>query len=190
MRHHLRSDACRARLERIEAALCDPGMVVAGEIPQGRLRKRVRRRWKALKRGLARHETDPAALHALRIAAKKARYATETLSPLLGLQPAAPLRDLKKLQDALGEHRDATEASDWLDRLGEPLGPVLKARLSAPIERVRQQRLRQVARLADRIVVPDLAPRAQVSRRRPRGRPAPAGGGSARRAAGRRGASR
>jgi len=190
LRRHLRSEACRARLERIEAALCAPGLVVAEEIPQGRLRKRVRRRWKALRRGLARHDTDPAALHALRIAAKKARYASETLSPLLGVDLAAPLQDLKKLQDVLGEHRDATEALGWLDRLGEPLGPVLKARLSVPVERVRQRRLRQLVRLADRIAVPDLLPRARVSGRRSRGRRPPAGGGSARPAAGRRGASR
>jgi CHAD domain-containing protein len=190
LRKHLRSESCRHRLERIEATLRDPGLVEEEEIRDALLRKRLRRRWKALGRRLARHGTEPEALHALRIAAKKARYASETLSPLLGVDLTSPLQDLKALQDALGEHRDATEALDWLDRLGEPLGPVLKARLVAPVERVRTKRLKQLGRLADRFAVPDLAAPGSVSRGRRRGRRSPGGAAAARPAAGRRAASR
>jgi CHAD domain-containing protein len=190
LRKHLHSESCRSRLERIDATLRDPGLVAAEEIPGQLLRRRVRRRWKSLGRRLARHGTDPEALHALRIAAKKARYASETLSPLLGVDLTAPLQDLKALQDALGEHRDATEALEWLDRLGEPLGPILKARLVAPAERVRTKRLKQLGRLAGRFAVPDLAAPPAVSRGRRRGRLSPAGGAAARPAAGRRAASR
>lgn len=190
LRNHLRSEACRSRLQRIDATLQDPGLFVQDQIPDALLRRRVRRRWKVLQRGLARRGTDAAALHALRIAAKKARYASEVLSPLLDLDLAVPMRGLKSLQDALGEHRDATEALDWLDRLGEPLGPVLETGLASSVERVRAKRMKQVRRLAGRFDVPDLAPRAAVSRRPRRGHRSRAGGAPAIRSGGRRGVSR
>jgi CHAD domain-containing protein len=188
LQEHLASATFHARLERISATLTERRLVAEQECPDALLRKRLRRRWKVLRRRLARHDRDPAALHALRIAAKNARYASEGLAPLLGLELKQALKDLRKLQEALGEHRDATEALDWLDGLGEPLGPVLKTRLAAPIERVRAKRLKQLARLGERFELPDLTGRAPVSRTRV-GR-SPAGGGRARPAAGRRGASR
>ena len=188
LQEHLASGTCSARLERIAATLNDRRLVPEQVCPDALLRKRLRRRWKRLHTRLASHDQDAAALHALRIAAKNARYASEDLSPLLGLELKPALKDLRKLQDALGEHRDATESLDWLDGLGEPLGPVLKARLVAPVERVRAKRLKQIARLGERFEVPDLAARAPLSRER--AARSPAGGGCARPAAGRRGASR
>lgn len=190
LQEHLGSAACLERLARIAATLRDGRLVAQTEVPDELLRRRLRRRWLALGRGLAADEPDPAALHALRIAAKKARYASETLSPLLGLELGPSIKDLKKLQGVLGEHRDATEALDWLTRLGEPLGPVLAARLEGPIERVRLGNLKKLERLARRYAVPDLAPRAPVSRGPRRGRRSPSGAARARRAGGRRGASR
>ena len=187
---HMGSEACRERLERIEATLKDRRLVKGEDCPGALLRRRVRRRWKALQRRLGDVGQDPRELHKLRIAAKNARYASETLSPLLGLEVRSPLRELKKLQDALGEHRDATEALGWLDRLGEPLGPVLEARLAAPIEHVRTKRLKQLARFGERFEMPDLRPGAALKRSRTPGRRSPAGDGSARPATGRRAASR
>ncbi len=169
LQEHLRSEACRARLERIAAALGDRRLVIEQECPDELLRRRLRRRWKVLHRRLASHDHDSAALHALRIAAKNARYASEGLSPLLGIDLRSSLKELRKLQDMLGEHRDATQALEWLDHLGEPLGPVLKSRLAMPIERVRAKRLKQLARFGERFEVPDLAARAQVSRSRASG---------------------
>jgi len=186
----LHSRAFGDRLARIASTLHGHRLVAVEAVPDGLLRKRVSRRWKALQRGLARPEPDPAALHALRIAAKKARYASEALAPVLGLELGPAIKDLKKLQDALGEHRDATEALEWLGRLGEPLGPVLTARLRVPIERARSRKLKQVERLARRYEVPGLAPRPRVSRSRSRALRSPSGAARARPAAGRRGASR
>jgi CHAD domain-containing protein len=92
----------------------------------------------------------------LRLAAKHARYATETLAPLLQLDPRLKLRMLKRLQDCLGEHRDAGEALHWLDRLGEPFGPVLKSRLAGPIAKVQARHMRELDRLACRFEMPRL----------------------------------
>ena len=166
LQSRLHSGAFRKRLSRIESMLHDRRLFTLQEVPGHLLRKRVRRRWKALRRGLAGLEPDPAALHALRIAAKKARYASEALAPMLGLELGDAIKDLKKLQLVLGEHRDATEALGWLGRLGEPLGPVLKSRLEAPIDRARSRDLRQLERLARRYAVPDFTPRPRVRRSR------------------------
>ncbi|MBA3842833.1 MAG: CHAD domain-containing protein [Actinobacteria bacterium] len=69
-----------------------------------RLAKRVRR--------LGKHPDD-AALHGLRIALKRARYAAE-LSTLTGKHRLRFLNDAKALQDLLGEHQDATVAVELL----------------------------------------------------------------------------
>jgi CHAD domain-containing protein len=190
LQRRLGSEAFRGRLARIAATLGDPRLVSVDEVPERLLRKRLRRRWKALRRPLAGLERDPAALHALRIAAKKARYASEALAPLLGLDLDHAIKDLRKLQDALGEHRDATEALGWLEQLGEPLGPVLKSRLEAPIERARLRDLKQLERLARRYEVPDLSSRPRVRRARRPARRSPSGVARATPAAGRRAASR
>ena len=51
-------------------------------------------------------EEDPAALHRLRIQAKKLRYTMEILAPLFTHGIEAPLRELKALQTVLGDHHD------------------------------------------------------------------------------------
>jgi CHAD domain-containing protein len=63
---------------------------------------------------------DPAALHSLRISAKRLRYALETFRDLLAEEELAPpLRSLISLQDVLGALNDAaiaaSRAADWLD---------------------------------------------------------------------------
>jgi CHAD domain-containing protein len=61
---------------------------------------------------LGRHP-DEAALHALRIALKRARYAAELSAPK-GKRGRRFLADAKALQDLLGEHQDATVAEQRL----------------------------------------------------------------------------
>jgi CHAD domain-containing protein len=56
---------------------------------------------------------DDTALHALRIALKRARYAAELAGPV-GKRGARFLADAKLLQDLLGEHQDATVAEHRL----------------------------------------------------------------------------
>jgi len=46
-------------------------------------------------------------VHALRLAAKRARYACEFFAPILGTHAAARAKRISKLQDVLGFHQDA-----------------------------------------------------------------------------------
>lgn len=57
-------------------------------------------------RTLAVQEEDPPALHRLRIETKMLRYAVEILGPGLGPEASHWIRQLKALQEALGDHHD------------------------------------------------------------------------------------
>lgn len=173
LRRHLQSQAYRERIQRLAATLGDRRFVAGRRDSGDIVAQRLRKRWKRLQDALEARSGDPEALHELRLAAKHARYASEALMPLLGIEDREALRALKRLQDCLGEHRDATEALAWLADLGEPLGPVLLGRLEDPIERVRARRLRDLDRLAARFAMPRLAPPvATPGRRRAAGRSA------------------
>lgn len=66
-------------------------------------------------------EEDPAALHRLRIQAKKLRYTLEILAPLFVHGLEAPLRELKALQTVLGDHHDHASLEAGLQSLLEGL---------------------------------------------------------------------
>ena len=173
LRKHLQSQAYRERSLRLATTLGDRRFVTGRREVGDLVAQRLRRRWKRLQRALEARSEDPEALHELRLATKHARYASEALMPLLGIEDRKALKALKRLQDCVGEHRDATEALAWLANLGEPLGPVLLARLEDPIGRARSRRLRELDRLAARFAMPRLAPRvASPGRRRAAGRSA------------------
>jgi CHAD domain-containing protein len=83
------------------------------------LTRLARQPWKKLKRDHAALGSHPAdvALHALRIRAKRARYAVEAVAGAVGGE--APRRfaaALTDLQDVLGDHQDAVVAQQWLRR--------------------------------------------------------------------------
>jgi CHAD domain-containing protein len=76
----------------------------------------VKRPWKNLRsavRDAGRSPTDHA-LHEIRIAAKRARYATEAVAPVVGRRATKLARRLGSLQDVLGTHHDAIVAQHWL----------------------------------------------------------------------------
>jgi CHAD domain-containing protein len=151
---HARSAGFRERAERLIATLGDPRLVVArGDVAQITLR-RLRKRWKRLRKALRSGHADPEALHELRLAVKHARYASEALMPLLGIDPQPYEQQLKRMQDCLGEHHDAIDALEWLEGLGEPVGPILAAPLRPEIRRVLRRCERQLDRLAARLEVP------------------------------------
>ncbi len=76
----------------------------------------VRPMWKRLRRAVGELGPVPsdAALHEVRIRAKRCRYASELSAPVVG----RPARDfgiaLTRVQDVLGEHQDAVVAAAWL----------------------------------------------------------------------------
>jgi CHAD domain-containing protein len=88
------------------------------------LRRLVRRPWKQLRKAVE-ELADPApdaALHAVRIRAKRARYAAEVVEPAFGKRARAFAKSLTDVQDALGEHQDAVVAGAWLRATALSLG--------------------------------------------------------------------
>lgn len=156
-REHAGSVAYRERLERLETALGDPRLVIASGDVREQVALRLARRWKRLVRSRkAARRTNAAALHDLRLAAKHARYASESLMPLLALDPRPAVRPVKRLQNCLGDHRDATQALAWLRELGEPLSPLLVPPLKPAVKKVVAKREKELSRLLERLEVPDL----------------------------------
>ena len=83
----------------------------------------------------------------MRIKAKRARYAAELAAPVMGHSAERFVDWLKKLQDILGEHRDAAVAEARLRELaGEAPGP--RAGFVAGLLVERQHARRQAARAA------------------------------------------
>jgi CHAD domain-containing protein len=77
----------------------------------------ARRPWKQLRRDYLALGSNPpdAALHAVRIRAKRARYAVEAVTRAIdGDQPRRFAVALTGLQDVLGDHQDAVVAEAWL----------------------------------------------------------------------------
>lgn len=115
----------RIELQRtLEALLADPPFADgATRKPTKVLDRRVRKAWRRLvERVQVADETQgdapDEALHDVRKAAKRLRYAAELAEPTLG-EPARALRKrAQAVQQVLGEHQDSVVARGWLDRLG------------------------------------------------------------------------
>jgi CHAD domain-containing protein len=131
----LRHERYLALLDRVEAAADPPLAPAAGEAPSP---TEIWRAEHARLRGAVRSlgpEPDDAALHAVRIKVKRARYAAE-LARLDGYVRAA-----KALQDVLGEHQDAVVAEARLRSVAAayPEAALAAGRL---VERERSRRAR------------------------------------------------
>jgi CHAD domain-containing protein len=113
----LRGERYFALLDRLVAAAQAPALLGEAELPAATvLPGLVHRGW----RGLARRVKglgDPPAdeeLHAVRIAAKRVRYAAEAAAPLLGRQARVFAAAAAALQAVLGDLNDAVVAERWL----------------------------------------------------------------------------
>lgn len=68
---------------------------------------------------------DPTVLHRVRKAAKRARYAAELAEPVIGLEKArAQAAYYERLQDLLGEHRDARASASFLRGLAQRMSAI------------------------------------------------------------------
>ncbi len=132
-------------IDRLESETDAPPLTGAGASLRGlagrefrRLRKRVR--------ALGDRPPD-AELHAARIAVKRARYAAELAERTVGKAATAVVRDLKLLQDVLGDHQDAAVAEARIRAL---IKPRTSAATGIAAGRVieRQHARRQAARAA------------------------------------------
>jgi CHAD domain-containing protein len=72
--------------------------------------------WKELATAVERLAQDEGdeALHAARIRTKRARYASEAVTPVFGKKARAFAQAAASLQDVLGDHQDAVVAGAWL----------------------------------------------------------------------------
>lgn len=122
----LRSDRYLALLDRLDALLATPPLTERAGLPAGkalpplvrRAFRRVHRRMKAAAEAPAGPSRDTA-LHEARKSAKRARYAAEAVTPVIGKQARRSAKDLKALQTALGEHQDAVIASEAVRQLAD-----------------------------------------------------------------------
>ncbi len=106
-----------ALLDGLDQLLADPPLTPKAAGPAGRvLPAMVHRSYRRVARRMRRAENAPPghareiALHDVRKAAKRARYAAEAVSPALGGQPRRSARQMKKVQSVLGDHQDAVVA--------------------------------------------------------------------------------
>jgi CHAD domain-containing protein len=113
----LGGDRYLALLDHLAAAANAPVLLLEADLPAPAVLPRlVRRPWRRLARlvnGLGDSPADDE-LHAVRIEAKRVRYAAEAVAPLLGRQARAFGRAAAALQEVLGELNDAVVAERWL----------------------------------------------------------------------------
>ena len=115
-------------------------------VPLERIARRELRELLAAVDGIG-DNPDEDALHELRIALKRARYAAE-LSGSGGKASRRFLADAKTLQDLLGDHQDAVIAEQWLRALSVVDAPTATAFVAGRIvERERARRTRISRRL-------------------------------------------
>jgi len=109
------------RYAELMAALADaadqPRLTQAARRPaRNALAKVVHQRWKKLKKGVDGLGPVPSdeALHAIRIRAKRCRYAAEACAPVLGKNARRFAREMENVQEVLGLHHDAVVSAAWL----------------------------------------------------------------------------
>ena len=109
--------------------------------------RRVRRRAEAADRSRGGESTE-LALHDVRKAAKRTRYAAETLTPVLGDRAARMAAAAERIQESLGTHRDTLLSCELLDRLAGELGQHPEVAAAVVGLRAREEASREQA-LAD-----------------------------------------
>ena len=103
-------------MDRLIAAAQAPAVVKADDPARQALRPLVRKSWRTLERKV-RSLSDPPRdeeLHAVRILAKRCRYAAEAAAPVLGRRTRELAAAARGLQDTLGELHDGVVAERWL----------------------------------------------------------------------------
>lgn len=116
-------------LDALEAFVAQPPAADDAEAPATRLlpellardRKRVRRRHRAVEQAAEGEQRD-AALHEVRKAAKRLRYAAESARPVFGKRAKRLASRAKDLQQLLGEHQDTVVARRTLVELATSPG--------------------------------------------------------------------
>ncbi|MFD9664398.1 CHAD domain-containing protein [Rhodococcus sp. NPDC059968] len=119
----LDSDRYRALMATLARWRTDPPFIAPADSRSVRkaTRKAGRKANKRLTAAVA--DTDDAALHRARKAAKRARYAAELARPVLGKKKSKKkAKKYKEIQTVLGEHQDSVVAAETLRTLGARAG--------------------------------------------------------------------
>jgi CHAD domain-containing protein len=113
------------------------------------LRRLVRRELRRFRRAVDSLPAEPsdAELHAVRIAAKHARYAAELATETIGKPARRIVRRARLVQDVLGDHQDAHVAEGVLDDLARRTGNLRAAFVAGRLAALQPQR-RDAARRA------------------------------------------
>jgi CHAD domain-containing protein len=143
-------------LDRIEETIAHPPVVDA-DVSLADVASREWRKLRKRVRGLPEAPTDEE-IHAVRVKAKRARYAAELVVGDVGHATERFVDRLKKLQDVLGEHQDAVVAEARLRALArETTGR--RGGFVAGLLVERQHARRQAARAAFADIWPEIARR-------------------------------
>ena len=117
----LRSERYLALVDRLIAAGWDPMTTPMAERPTGEVMPElINDAWMKLAKGanrVRRRRATDDDWHRTRIAAKRARYSAESVSPIFGKPARTLARQAEAVQELLGEHQDAVVAADVLRRL-------------------------------------------------------------------------
>ncbi|HEV7526674.1 MAG TPA: CHAD domain-containing protein [Acidimicrobiia bacterium] len=111
---------------KLAAAAASPAFVAAARADAAdALRGIVRARWKKLRRAVHKLGDNPPddALHAVRIRAKRCRYAAEACEPAFAKRARRLSRSMANVQGVLGEHHDAVVAVTWLSKTAHECTP-------------------------------------------------------------------
>ena len=190
MVRQLDSSRCRRLLADYDAWLADPGTArgagaatpdagrPAREVCGARIAKAFRR---VERDGRRIHDDTPAeALHTLRKDAKKLRYALELYGSLFPSDDVAPLvKDLKSLQDVLGEFQDGEVQTTSLRGLADALvadgaGAGVVLAMGALVEHLAERQATARAAFAERFAAFDTGRNRRRARRIADGTPRPA----------------
>ena len=112
-------------LDELDKLIADPPLAPQAAMPAAdvlpaaarRLYRQARRRMRCAQRARAGQSAD-AALHRARKAAKRARYASEAITPAIGPKARRFAKQMKKVQSVLGDHHDAVIARQVERELG------------------------------------------------------------------------
>jgi CHAD domain-containing protein len=113
----LRGDRYVTLLDRLVESAREPAVLPEADKPaEEMLPDLVVKPWRKLRKAVKALGDPPAdaELHAVRIRAKRARYAAEAVAPAFGKKAEEFAKAAADLQDVLGEHQDAVVAQDWL----------------------------------------------------------------------------
>jgi CHAD domain-containing protein len=111
-------------VDRLHALATEPPLTRKAEGPTDDvLRRRVRNEWKRMRKrarvldGIEDRAGRTEALHEVRKAAKRVRYAVEPLVPAYGADAQRLVKRLKRVQSTLGDHHDSLVARSELPQL-------------------------------------------------------------------------